>query len=118
MQIAFPYGIDLGGRTATVDDARHVRDLLEQVLFTAPGERVNRPTFGSGLMELVFAPNSDALAAAVQASTQASLQEWLGDRIEVTRLDIVADDARIVVTIGYTVRSTGEARVEEFARSA
>jgi phage baseplate assembly protein W len=117
MHIDHPYGIDARGRTATADDADHVRDLIEQVLFTAPGERVNRPTFGSGLMELVFAPNDDALAAAVQASTHASLHEWLGEIIEVSRLDVVAEDARVVVTIGYTLRRTNEARVEEFARS-
>lgn len=117
MHVGYPYGTDVRGRTATADDADHLRELIEQVLFTAPGERVNRPTFGSGLMELVFAPNNDALAAAVQASTQASLQEWLGDRIEVTQLDVVAEDARIVVTISYTVRRTDEARVEEFTRN-
>jgi phage baseplate assembly protein W len=117
MRIDHPFGIDARGRTRTSDDAGHVRDLIEQVLFTSPGERVNRPTFGSGLLELVFAPNSDALAAAVQASTHAALHEWLGGLIEVTRLDVVAEDARLVVTVGYTVRRTDEARVEAFTRS-
>jgi phage baseplate assembly protein W len=117
MNVAYPYAIDVRGRTATADDADHLRQLIEQVLFTAPGERVNRPTFGSGLMELVFAPNNDALAAAVQASAYAALQEWLGDRIEVTRLDVVSEDARLEVTVGYTVRRTDETRVEQFART-
>ena len=66
MNIDFPLHFDDRGRTAATDDDEHVRDLIEQVLFTAPGERVNRPTFGSGLLQLVFAPNSDALAAATQ----------------------------------------------------
>jgi len=117
MQIDYPFAIDARGRTATVEDADHLRDLIEQVLFTSPGERVNRPTFGSGLMELVFAPTNDALTAAVQASTHAALQEWLGDLIEVTRVDVVNDDARIVVTVGYTQRRTDESRVDVFARS-
>ena len=68
-------------RRPTSDD--HIRDLIEQVLFTAPGERVNRPNFGSGLLQLVFAPNSDELAAATQFLVQGALQQWLGDLIQV-----------------------------------
>ena len=79
----FPYPIDTRGRTAQADDDDHIRDLIEKVLFTSPGERVNRPDFGSGLMQLVFAPNSDELAAATQFSVQGALQQWLGDLIEV-----------------------------------
>ena len=54
----FPYHVDGTGRSATTGAADHVRDLIEQVLFTAPGERVMRPDFGSGLLALVFEPNS------------------------------------------------------------
>ena len=90
MEIDFPFYIDRGGRTATTDEGDHLRDLIEQVLFTTPGERVNRPDFGSGLLQLVFAPNSDELAATLQFTVQASLQQWLGDRLEV-----VAADGRI-----------------------
>ncbi len=53
-QLDFPYRISATGRSATTGDADHVRDLIEQVLFTAPGERVMRPDFGSGLLALVF----------------------------------------------------------------
>jgi len=63
-QVDFPYDVDALGRTAGTTDEEHVRDLVEQVLFTNPGERVNRPTFGSGLLSLVFAPASDALVSA------------------------------------------------------
>ena len=82
-QIAYPYHIEGRGRTATTDPDSHIRDLIEQVFFTSPGERVNRPTFGGGLLELVFAPNSDALAAATQFLVQGALQQWLGDLIPV-----------------------------------
>ena len=54
----FPYHFDGRGRTATTGRDDHIRDLIEQVLFTAPGERVMRPDFGSGLLALVFEPNS------------------------------------------------------------
>ena len=81
--IDFPFHFDTRGRTAQTDDDDHIRDLIDQVLFTAPGERVNRPTFGSGLMQLVFAPNSDELAATTQFLVQGALQQWLGDLIVV-----------------------------------
>ena len=72
MNTVFPYQFDARGRTAEADDERHIRDLIEQLLFTAPGERVNRPTFGSGLLQLVFAPNSPELAAATTLFARAS----------------------------------------------
>ena len=73
MNVAYPYRIDSRGRTARADHDDHLLELIEQVLFTSPGERVNRPEFGAGLMQLVFAPNSDLLATAIQASVQAAL---------------------------------------------
>ena len=96
MNIDFPYRFDGRGRTAETDDDEHVRDMIEQLLFTAPGERVNRPdALGAGALELVFAPNGDALAAATRLSVQAALQEWLGDVIEVSDVDVEASDATL-----------------------
>ena len=84
MQINYPWQTDRRGRTAQADsDDAHIRQLIEQVLFTAPGERVNRPSFGSGLMQLVFAPNSPELATATKFLVQGALQQWLGDLIQV-----------------------------------
>ena len=117
MQIRFPFGFDGHGRLATADDAAHVRQMIEQVLFTNPGERVNRPDFGSGLLQLVFAPNSDALAATLQASVHASLQRWLGDVIDVRDLTIENQDSRLSVGLSYTVVRTSEQRTETFERS-
>jgi phage baseplate assembly protein W len=108
VDIDFPYAIARTGRTATTDRDDHVRDLIEQVLFTAPGERVNRPDFGCGLLQLVFSPNSPELAAALEVTTQAALQRWLADVIDVVSLSVVSDDATIEVSIAYVVRATGE----------
>ena len=105
MQVAYPYRIDGRGRTAVTGEEQHVRDMIEQILFTVPGERVNRPAFGSGLLQLVFAPNSQALAATLQASVQGSLQQWLGDAIEVGDVDISAEDSALRVTVSYRLRS-------------
>src|SRR5215510_8620224 len=95
----YPYHFDGSGRTAETDGDAHIRDLIEQVLFTAPGERVNRPDFGSGLMQLVFAPNSDELAATTQFLAQGALQQWLGDLIEIESVQVQAVDATLTVTV-------------------
>jgi phage baseplate assembly protein W len=117
MNVDFPYDFDNRGRTAEAGDDDHIRDLIEQVLFTMPGERVNRPTFGSGLMQLVFAPNSDALAAATQLSVQSSLQQWLGHLIQLEGVSVENEEATLRVAVQYTVRRTQERRVEQFTRT-
>jgi phage baseplate assembly protein W len=114
MNIAFPYQFDVSGRTAGADQNRHIRDLIEQVLFTAPGERVNRPDFGCGLLQLVFAPNSPELATASQFLIQGALQQQLGDIITLNNVAVVADDSSLTVTVQYTVRSTQQQQVVEF----
>lgn len=116
MHLDFPYRIDGRGRTATTDEEAHVRDLIEQLLFTAPGERVNRPAFGSGVMQMVFAPNADALAAAVQFQLQGALQQWLGDRIQVEAVTVEAREATLVITVRYILRRTQQRRVARFER--
>lgn len=99
----FPYRIDGRGRSATTGAADHLRDLIEQVLFTAPGERVMRPDFGCGLAQLVFEPNSVTLAATTQMLVQSSLQQHLSQLIAVNAVDVQADDAVLRVDINYTV---------------
>lgn len=110
----FPFHFDGRGRTATTDADDHVRDLIRQVLFTRPGERVNRPDFGCGLLQLVFAPNSDALATATQFLVQGSLQRWLADVVQVERVRIDNEDERLLVEVVYTRVDTGERREERF----
>jgi phage baseplate assembly protein W len=90
--------------------------MIEQVLFTAPGERVNRPDFGCGLQRLVFAPNSDELAAASQFLVQGALQQWLGDLIELNDVEVLSEDARLYINIQYTERRTQQQRTVQFAR--
>ncbi|RMH81598.1 MAG: hypothetical protein D6681_17985 [Calditrichaeota bacterium] len=116
MQIEYPFRLNRQGRTATTDDADHIRDLIEQVLFTAPGERVNRPDFGSGLMQMVFAPNSDELATATQFLVQSALQQWLGDLIQVEQVEVTAEEATLRIVVQYRVNRTQERRVNRFVR--
>ncbi|WP_347351814.1 GPW/gp25 family protein [Intrasporangium sp.] len=106
--IAFPFHVDDRRRTATATVDEHVRDLVEQLVFTSPGERVNRPTFGAGLQQLVFAPNSPELAAALQFLVQGALQQYLGDLVDVSAVTVDALDSRLQVRISYQVRRTGQ----------
>jgi phage baseplate assembly protein W len=116
MNIDFPFHLDSRGRTAECNDAAHVRDMLEQLLFTNAGERVNRPDFGSGLMQLVFSPNSPELAAALQFTMRAAVQQWLGDVLDLQGLDVTSQDAILRITIRYALRRTGETRTETIER--
>lgn len=116
MALAFPFRIDSRGRSAEVYEDAHLRDMIEQVLFTTPGERVNRPDFGCGLLQLVFAPNSDALAAAVQMTVQGALQQWLGELIEVDDVRVESLDARLDVTVRYIARRDREPGQVRFSR--
>ena len=101
MYIDFPYHIAINGRTATTDRSDHIRDLIRQVLFTIPGERVNRPTFGSGLNQLVFEPNSVELIATVQFLVKGALQEWLSNVIEVGEVIIEVLSEKLIIQIHY-----------------
>jgi Bacteriophage baseplate protein W len=118
IDIAFPFRTDGRGRTADAGYDEHVREMIEQLLFTSPGERVMRPDFGCGLLDLVFAPNSPEFASALQLSIQASLQRWLGDVIDIESLDVVSEDNLLRVHLGYVVRPTGTRRTDTFERSA
>jgi len=116
MNIDFPFHFDGRGRTAETGDDDHIRDMIEQFLFTNAGERVNRPDFGSGILQLIFDLNSPELASALQFTIQAGLQQWLGDVIEVQRLEVTSDDSKLYVDLQYIVRRTGEQQTETFVQ--
>lgn len=110
----FPFHVDGRGRTAETPEDDHIRDMIFQVLFTNPGERVNRSDFGCGLKQFVFAPNSDALAAATQLLVQGALQRWLDSVISVESVQVEAVDSELRVTIVYSKRSGGGSRRDVF----
>jgi uncharacterized protein len=114
MQIDYPFHFDSRGRTAEASMGKHIRNLIEQLLFTRLGERVNRPDFGGGLLQLVFEPNSTELEATLQYTVGAALQRWLGDLIEVVDLAIEDQDETLRISITYRVRRTGTVYVESF----
>ena len=115
MHIDFRFRVDGRGRTADTTDEDYIRDLVEQVLFTAPGERVNRPTFGSGILRLVFEPGGEELASATEFLVQSALQQWLADLVEVQAVQVSSRDATLQVAVRYRVRTAAEARTAVFA---
>jgi hypothetical protein len=116
MNIDFPFHVDGRGRTAATDDQDHIRDMIEQLLFTNPGERVNRPDLGSGLLQMVFQPNSAELAAALQFTLQASLQQVLGNVIQLQAVKVDAIDSTLQVTVQYVVRTDQQVQTAQFSR--
>jgi phage baseplate assembly protein W len=117
MQINHPFRIDGRGRTAQAGQDEHIRQLIEQLLFTSPGERVNRPTFGTGLQQLVFAPNSDELATATDFMVQGALQQHLGELIQVESVTVESQDASLLITVQYIVRRNQQREVAQFSRA-
>ena len=116
--IRYPVGVNAstGKLQDEPDYAAHVEQLIKQVLFTSPGERVNRPDFGSGLLQLVFAPNSPELAASLRFTLMAALQRWLSDVIEVRDLQVSAVDSTLTVTVVYALRADGTVQTQTFTR--
>jgi len=112
--VNFPYQFDGRGRTQEASLADYINQLVEQVLFTSPGERVNLPDFGSGLLQLPFAPNSVEMAAATQFSVQAALQKWLSSYVKVLSVVASAQDQVLTVTVTYTPLNTDVTQVQTF----
>jgi len=98
-----PFRIDASGRTASASRDAHIRDLIEAVIFTSTGERVNRYEFGSGAAQLVFQPAGEQVVAAVEYMLQGALQQHLGHLIEVRAVDARVDDATLSVTVSFRV---------------
>ena len=115
---AFPFGIDpVSGQAQQVSYGAHVEQMIRQVLLTAPGERVNRPEFGCGLRQLLFAPDSDALQATVQITVQRALNRWLAAQVQVQSVAVSpgpgGDYAQIAVRIEYVLIETQTKQVTQ-----
>ncbi len=115
MQVAFPYQFDGSERTARVTEARHTRDLIEQILFTNPGERVNRPNFGAGILQLVFGPAAPEAAATAEFMIRGALQQHLGQRIEIDTVETEAEEATLRIRIAFRMLGREETELAEYA---
>ena len=109
-----PFHFDGRGRTAQTGHEGHIRDLIAQVLFTSPGERVNRPEFGSGLMQMVFAPGGGEIATATRALVEGALQQYLGELIQIDEVQVDSEESTLKVTVRYVVLTSQERQTAEF----
>lgn len=116
MQIRYPLQIDNSGRTATTDQEGHIRDMIEQILFTSPGERVNRPDFGCGILNLLFGANNPEIVTATQFLVQGALQQWLGELITVESVNVESVESTVRVTVVYTVKINQQRQTAQFSR--
>ena len=116
MNIKFPIQFDNRGRTAETTYELHIKEMIEQILFTSPGERVNRPEFGCGLLQLIFQPNSSELVTTTKFLVQGALQKWMGDLIEVSAIEIEAVDSTLNVTVKYLIRRNQQIQIAQFLR--
>ena len=117
MNIDFPFHFDHRGRTAETDDDDFVQDLIEELLFTDPYDRVNRPTFGVPLRRRVYEPNDDLQAATIDQAIRAGINEWLSEYVQIEKLEVAAEDAKLTVTLCYCNRLTGEPRAIQFTQT-
>jgi phage baseplate assembly protein W len=106
--IAFPYSVTELGRTQEANESAHIQQLIHQLLFTSPGERVNRPTFGCDLQRLVFASRRTELGIAIEAMVQGALAQWLGELIKVQSVVVQYGDAAVLVDLRYTEIRSGQ----------
>ena len=111
-RLRFPFAIDSqSGRLAQEADYDvYIRQLIRQVLFTAEGERINRPDFGAGVKRLVFAPSSVATASLAETLVFQALSTWLAALIRTDRVKVVAGTERLEISVEYTVLARGEQR--------
>ena len=114
MQVYFPFHLDGRGLVAEASYSQHIRHLIEQLLFTAPGERVNRPDFGCGLLQVLFGPGSAQELIATQYLVEQALQKWLGELIELRGCELEQQEEKLLVVVRYVERQTGAARQADF----
>lgn len=116
MHLRHPYEFDGRRRTANAGEAAWLRGLIEQVLMTRPGERLNRPTFGAGLAQLPFDGLSDELSATTEFLVRSGLQQWLGELIQVEQVVVTAEDSTLRIHVTFVENRTGESHTETFER--
>lgn len=115
--VAFPLQVDRAGATARVaSPVVHAEQLIEELLFTSPGERLNRPDLGCGLLELLFEQATDELRAATRFQVTSELQRWLGDVVGVVSVDVAVSGPQVAVTVVYRLLPGGEPRRAVFVR--
>ncbi len=114
--LKFPFSVGKDGpKTSSRSD--HVREQIEQVLFTSPKERVFRPEFGVGVRRLVFEPNNAALRNATLKRLNASLAEALHGEVDprTLEIDVSNEDEKLIIHISYVLAAINRQESHKFA---
>lgn len=114
--LRYPFTIGHDGKIDITNEEDHIRDMIEQCLFTSPGERVDLLEFGCGLRDIIFSPNSEILAAITRITVTTTLQKWLGTIIRVNDVQVTSIEEKLHINISYTIIRTREKDQLEFIR--
>ncbi len=100
--VRFPIRPDRAGVLEYVDGGEVVRQSIETILDTEPGERVMLPTFGCGLRRYLMEPNNVATRAAMQIDISEALTTW-EPRVQLTKVTVEPGDdpALVLIEIQY-----------------
>lgn len=115
-QLAFPFRVGAARVPTPISPELGVREALEQLLFTLPGERLNRPDFGCGIQRLVFSGAAPEAAAAAEYAIGVAVRRYLGEQVRFEAVRVTAIGETLTIDLLYTVRATGEERAESFVR--
>lgn len=112
--LSFPLRIGVSG-AATSARRDHVREQIEQVLFTDPGERVFRPEFGAGIRALIFEPNGSVLAEILRKRLTDSLADALQGEVDpkTLRVDVRTEEEKLFAVISYALATIGQSESYE-----
>jgi phage baseplate assembly protein W len=116
MFLSFPYQFDEEFKTKVGQSPRNIRELIEQVIFVAPQERLNRPDFGVGILQYIFAPNSEYAAETLEGDIESALTLWLSEILVVEDVTVRAEESTLFVRVSYRLSGQSEVEVEEFTR--
>jgi uncharacterized protein len=101
--LGFPLraGPDRGVEVA--DLVAGVRAMLEQILFTMPGERVNRPTFGVGVQQYVFEPLTPMLSERIRVALDENVYEHLGREVRIDGVSVEREEEKLLVRVTFEI---------------
>lgn len=99
---------DEHGRIGWPTLEQSIRQRIEVILRTSPGEQLMRPRFGAGLEQLIHQPNTAGVRAEAEARIAAHLRDF-EPRIAIDHVDVSPGETPdiLAVTIAYCIRATG-----------
>ncbi|MDF2837297.1 MAG: baseplate protein [Paenibacillus sp.] len=105
----FPVQVDkTTGRIRMSEGEEDIEEAIRIIIRTSKGERLMRPDFGCGLRGFVFGTTDDMSMRLIASDVKEAIRDWeprVKD-IEVTARPDPVGNGRVLLEVGYTVRST------------